>query len=90
MLSTWDNNQYRANPYITEIWGGYAKITQEHFYFVGAKEKNRNAMTEALVTNYTVVKQTIKRKSSFEQVTANFCLKNRALMPLLRPSPYKL
>ena len=55
MLSTWDNNQYRTNPYITTIWAGYAKTTHEHFYFVGAKETNRNAMTEALLTNYVTV-----------------------------------
>jgi DNA adenine methylase len=54
MLSTWDFNQYRANPYISTIWGGYSKITRQHFYFVGAKEENRNAMTEALLTNFTV------------------------------------
>jgi DNA adenine methylase len=54
MLSTWDNNQYRQNPYITSIWGEYQKVTQEHFYFVGAKESNRNAMIEALLMNYAV------------------------------------
>ena len=27
---------------------------QEHFYHVGAKEKNRNPVIEALLTNYTV------------------------------------
>ena len=54
MLSTWDNNKYRQNPYITSIWGGYQKVTQEHFYFVGAKEKNRNAMIEALLMNYAL------------------------------------
>jgi DNA adenine methylase len=27
-------------------------LTREHFYHVGGKEKNRNAMLEALVTNY--------------------------------------
>jgi len=52
MLSTWESNQYRSNPYINLIWGSCDKITKEHFYFVGAKEENRNAMTEALLTNY--------------------------------------
>ncbi|MCL2047448.1 MAG: Dam family site-specific DNA-(adenine-N6)-methyltransferase [Defluviitaleaceae bacterium] len=52
MLSTWDCNRYRANPYIASIWGEYAKITHEHFYFLGARENNRNAMTEALLTNW--------------------------------------
>jgi DNA adenine methylase len=52
MLSTWDRNKYRQNQYIDEVWSGCNKITQEHFYFVGAKEDIRNAMTEALLTNY--------------------------------------
>jgi DNA adenine methylase len=52
MLSTWDGNRHRQNPYIESIWGGCHKITREHFYFVGAKEKNRNSMTEALLLSY--------------------------------------
>jgi DNA adenine methylase len=53
MLSTWDGNQFRSNPYISKIWGDCGKITHEHFYFLGGKETNRNTMTEALLTNYT-------------------------------------
>ncbi|MDR2176199.1 MAG: Dam family site-specific DNA-(adenine-N6)-methyltransferase [Synergistaceae bacterium] len=53
MLSTWDFNRYRNNPYIDLIWGACNKITQEHFYFVGAKETNRNMIMEALLTNYS-------------------------------------
>lgn len=52
MLSTWDENAYRKNEYIDTIWKGCNKITKEHYYHVGAKESNRNAMTEALLTNY--------------------------------------
>lgn len=52
MLSTWDENAYRKNEYIDSVWSGCHKITKEHFYHVGAKESNRNAMTEALLTNY--------------------------------------
>jgi DNA adenine methylase len=55
MLSTWDNNQHRQNPYITTMWSGYQKITQEHFYFVGGREDNRKAMTEALLINYAAL-----------------------------------
>jgi DNA adenine methylase len=54
MLSTWDFNQYRQNSYINLIWNGYQKITKEHFYFVGAKEENRNSMMEALLINYNI------------------------------------
>ncbi len=53
MLSTWDHNSYRENNYINSIWGDCKKITQEHFYHIGAKEKNRNSVVEALLINYT-------------------------------------
>ncbi|MDR1740565.1 MAG: Dam family site-specific DNA-(adenine-N6)-methyltransferase [Synergistaceae bacterium] len=52
MLSTWDHNKYRQNPYIDALWGACEKTTASHFYFVGAKEANRNSVTEALLTNY--------------------------------------
>ena len=56
MLSTWDYNQYRKNEYIDKIWHNCHKINIEHFYHLGAKEKNRNAMVEALITNYDTSK----------------------------------
>lgn len=52
MLSTWDCNKYRKNEYIEKVWGFCNKITQQHFYHVGARETNRNPITEALLTNY--------------------------------------
>lgn len=55
MLSTWHHNDYRANQYIKQIWDGCHVITREHFYYVGAKEKNRSPVTEALLTNYAVI-----------------------------------
>ena len=54
MLSTWHHNEYRTNPYIEQIWGNCQVVTREHFYFVGAREKNRNPVTEALLVNYAV------------------------------------
>ena len=54
MLSTWHHNDYRLNEYIEKIWSDCSIVTQEHFYHVGAKEKNRNPVIEALLTNYTV------------------------------------
>lgn len=54
MLSTWDHNDYRKNEYIEKVWSFCNKITQEHFYHVGAKETNRKSMTEALLTNYDI------------------------------------
>lgn len=52
MLSTWDHNAYRENEYINKLWGKCYKTTKEHFYHVGAREKNRNSVVEALLTNY--------------------------------------
>lgn len=52
MLSTWDKNIYRTNECVQKIWGFCNKITQQHFYHIGAKEKNRNSIIEALMTNY--------------------------------------
>lgn len=54
MISTWDHNRYRRNHYIESVWGDCRKINKEHFYFVGAKEDNRNPMMEALLVNYEV------------------------------------
>ncbi len=53
ILSTWHSNRYRRNPALETIWAGFNVVTKEHFYHVGAKETNRNAMLEALVMNYT-------------------------------------
>lgn len=52
MLSTWDHNDFRKNEYINDLWGFCNKLTKEHFYHIGAQEKNRNSIVEALLTNY--------------------------------------
>lgn len=52
MLSTWDHNDYRANEYVQTMWGFCHKTTRDHFYHLGARERNRNPMVEALLTNY--------------------------------------
>lgn len=52
MVSTWDYNQYRCNDYINTVWGFCEKRNVDHYYHVGAKEKNRTPMVEALLTNY--------------------------------------
>jgi DNA adenine methylase len=53
ILSTWHSNQYRTNRFLDTVWNGYHFLTREHFYHIGAKENNRNSMTEALVTNFS-------------------------------------
>ena len=52
MLSTWHSNQHRANPYLRTLWNGFTVTTRRHFYHVGARERNRKPMLEALVTSY--------------------------------------
>lgn len=74
MLSTWDENQYRKNEYIDTVWEGCYKLNKEHFYHIGAKESNRNAMMEALLMNYdpaTIPQRDIMKEGqqlSFEDV----------------------
>jgi DNA adenine methylase len=52
ILSTWHSNQYRKNEYLETLWKEYPIVTTSHFYHLGAKEENRNAVTEALILNY--------------------------------------
>lgn len=56
MISTWDHNDYRSNGYIDTVWGECHKLTKDHYYHVGAKEKNRNPVVEALLMNYPPVR----------------------------------
>jgi DNA adenine methylase len=69
MLSTWDSNQYRVNSYINTLWNELYKTTKEHFYFLGAKENNRNSMIEALLTNYNVEELRHSQKVVIEQMS---------------------
>lgn len=55
MLSTWHSNQHRANTHLQTLWRGFPVTTRRHFYHVGAREKNRKPMLEALVTSYRPV-----------------------------------
>jgi DNA adenine methylase len=52
ILSTWHSNEFRENVFLKTVWAEFHFLTREHYYHVGAKEKNRNPMTEALVTNF--------------------------------------
>ena len=52
ILSTWHSNQYRTNFAIEKYASNYTILTREHFYHVGASEKNRKPMLEAIVLNY--------------------------------------
>ena len=54
VLSTWHHNDFRENEYIKNIWSKYNILTREHFYYVGAKEENRNSVIEALISNFNM------------------------------------
>lgn len=47
-FSMWYQNKYRKNDHI-DLWTEGSLYKQEHFYHVGANEKNRNSMTECLI-----------------------------------------
>ncbi len=47
-FSMWFENKHRKNDHI-DLWSQGKILKFEHFYHVGAKEVNRNAMTEALI-----------------------------------------
>jgi DNA adenine methylase len=53
ILSTWQENQFRANVALQKHWQqpGLQIISVQHFYHIGASEQLRHSMTEALVTN---------------------------------------
>lgn len=52
IISTWLKNRYRSNDFIFSLWGNCSILVKEHFYHVGAKESNRNAVFEALLLNF--------------------------------------
>ncbi|HED36997.1 MAG TPA: Dam family site-specific DNA-(adenine-N6)-methyltransferase, partial [Ignavibacteria bacterium] len=54
ILSTWLSNKYRTNEYIFSVWKDFFIATKEHFYHIGAKETNRNAVYEALLSNIQI------------------------------------
>ena len=58
MISTWIKNKFRSNFCVEDIWNFCQRVTQEHFYHVGAKETNRNSMIEGLLMNYCSSEET--------------------------------
>ena len=51
IISTWLSNKYRTNDYVFNVWKDCFIATKEHFYHIGGKEANRNAIYEALLSN---------------------------------------
>ena len=71
ILSTWHHNDFRKNEYIEVLWNTFNICTQKHFYHVGANEKNRNPMVEAIITNFHVneIRVINKKSESPKQTT---------------------
>ncbi len=68
MLSTWHSNQHRVNRFVPELWNEFSVSIQEHFYHVGAYERNRKPMLEAIVTNYDLTNLTGDAVEAREQL----------------------
>lgn len=68
MLSTWEENSFRRNNFMDTMWNNFFKTNHNHFYHVGGKEKNRNPIKEALITNYPVCGQRNMAKSNQKQL----------------------
>ena len=68
MLSTWHSNQYRENSFLRTLWSEFTVSTHEHFYHVGARERNRNSILEALVMNYGPTITNLVPQQSKEQL----------------------
>ena len=67
ILSTWLKNKYRTNETIFSLWKDCYVAAREHFYHVGGKEKNRNPVYEALLSNWKT-KDSFSNHSIKEQI----------------------
>ena len=83
ILSTWLSNQYRTNEYIFSVWNECFISTKEHFYHIGGRETNRNAVYEALLSN-------IKLNDSIANIEMKSKLKNNKSILTSKPKIYKL
>lgn len=71
ILSTWHSNRFRENPELGKYDKLFEIITKNHFYHVGASEKNRHAMTEAIVLNFKTSKPKETRQTYQKSLFAN-------------------
>lgn len=66
ILSSWHHNDFRTNENLKKYEEKFKILTQEHFYFAGAKEENRNPVVEAFVLNYESEMQKQKRLKTIQ------------------------
>ncbi len=70
ILSTWLSNKYRTNEYVFSVWKNSYIATREHFYHVGGRETNRNAVYEALLSNI-MLKDSISNSEMNSRIKSN-------------------
>lgn len=83
VLSTWLSNKYRTNEYVFSVWQDCFVATKEHFYHVGGKESNRNAVYEALLSN-------IELRDSISNSEIKSRITNNESQLTSEPPPYNL
>lgn len=83
ILSTWLSNKYRTNDYVFSIWKACFVATKEHFYHVGGKESNRNAVYEAILSN-------IELRDSIPNLEMKSRIKNNKSQLTTQPKEYNL
>ncbi|MGB0878969.1 MAG: DNA adenine methylase [Polaribacter sp.] len=83
ILSTWLSNKYRTNDCVFSVWKDCFVATKEHFYHVGGKETNRNAVYEALLSN-------IELKDSITNSEMKFRIRNDKSQLTSKPKVYSL
>lgn len=83
ILSTWLSNKYRTNDYVFSVWKDCYVATKEHFYHVGGKETNRNAVYEALLSN-------IELNDSISNFEMKSRIENDKSQLTSKPKEYKL
>lgn len=82
-MSTWLSNKYRTNDYVFSVWKDCYVSTKEHFYHVGGKETNRNAVYEALLSN-------VKLKDSISNAEMKSRIENDKSQLTSKPKIYAM
>lgn len=78
VLPTWLRNKYRANPFAQLLLGDCYVAEKEHFYHLGAREENRNAITEAVLCIFAVPGLSRLRHRRFEGPKAKEAMRRAA------------
>ncbi len=91
ILSTWLSNKYRTNEYIFSIWKDCYIATKEHFYHIGGKEENRNAIYEALLSNFELKNSitNIELESRIKNNKSRLTTQKEEKIILIQPTLFK-